>query len=284
MNSSFSYHTHYHHPASTTVAKTQPANPSPRPATPQAEAGEVALPSNSLSIPDILAWHSIPQDLINAMAGSSLAAGLERMITFSPFPLLPGIPMALGGASGSGKSLTLAKLAARYARQARQSNGRIRRPLVLACDSTPGSYIKLASILRGCDIDLIKAYGGLSPDLIDGYNRIILVDLPGLCVYSPTAMAEMKEVVERTRASLSLVIPAGMDPEESTDIAAAFHQCGAKSMIASRMEQSGRIGSIITAAACGLALTYGSYSGSINEGFTQLTPTILARRLLVLPG
>lgn len=246
--------------------------------------GDVALPANALSIPEILAWHSIPQELINAMAGSSLAAGLERVINFSPFPLRLGVPMALGGASGSGKSLTLAKLAARYARQARQSGGRIRRPLVLACDSMPGSYIKLASILRGCDIDLMKAYGGINPRFIDSYNRIILVDLPGLCVYSPKAMSEMKDVVARTEASLSLVIPAGMDPEESTDIAAAFLQCGAKSMIASRMEQSGRIGSIITAAACGLPLTYGSYSGSINEGFTQLTPTILARRLLVLPG
>lgn len=263
-------------------APPQPVPPQPTPSRPAT--GEVALPANALSIPDILAWHSIPQDLINAMAGSSLAAGLERMIHFSPFPIRPGVPMALGGASGSGKSLTLAKLAARYARQARLSGGRIRRPLVLACDSTPGSYIKLASILRGCDIELVKAYGGISPHLIDGHNRIILVDLPGLCVYSPTAMTEMKDVVNRTQASLSLVIPAGMDPEESTDIAAAFHQCGAKSMIASRMEQSGRIGSVITAAACGLSLTYGSYSGSINEGFTQLTSTILARRLLVLPG
>ncbi|MCX8667697.1 hypothetical protein J3T99_08735 [Acetobacteraceae bacterium B3987] len=276
MNSFAPYQTsHQLSPNSTGPAK---------PDTPQEAGGEVALPANALSIPDILAWHSIPQELINAMAGSSLAAGLERMIDFSPFPLRLGVPMALGGASGSGKSLTLAKLAARYARQARQSGGRIRRPLVLACDSTPGSYIKLASILRGCDIDLMKAYGGINPRFIDSYNRIILVDLPGLCVYSPKAMTEMKDVVARTEASLSLVIPAGMDPEESTDIAAAFQQCGAKSMIASRMEQSGRIGSIITAAACGLSLTYGSYSGSINEGFTQLTPAILARRLLVLPG
>ncbi|MCX5619975.1 hypothetical protein [Bombella pollinis] len=248
------------------------------------ETGDVVLPSNALSVPEILAWHSIPQELITAMAGSSLAEGLERVIHFAPLPLTPGIPLALGGASGSGKSLTLAKLAARYARQARQSKGKLRQPLVLACDSTPGSYIKLASILRGCDLELVKAYGGMDPEEIDGQDRIILVDLPGLCVYSPTAMTEMREVIDRTKARLSLVVPAGMDPEESTDIAAAFHHCGADSLIASRMEQAGRIGSIITAAACGLSLTYGSYSGSINEGFTQLTPAILARRLLVLPG
>lgn len=263
------------------IEETFMTTPSSSPTSPLS--GSLSLPLNGLNIPDILAWHSIPRALINAMSGNTLSAGLESVITFSRLPLEPGIPLALGGASGSGKTLTLAKLATRYARQAQQSGGKLKKPLILACDSTPGSYTKLASILKGCDVDLIKAYGGLSPDLLNSPNRIILVDLPGVCVYSRTAMAEMAEIIERTQARLSLVIPAGMDPEEATDIAAIFQEQGAHSMIASRLEQSGRIGGVITAAACGLDLTYGSYSGNINAGFTQLTATILARRLLLLP-
>ncbi|MDF7679062.1 hypothetical protein PT277_10250, partial [Acetobacteraceae bacterium ESL0709] len=193
-------------------------------------------------------------------------------------------PMALGGASGSGKTLTLAKLAARYALQAQQSEGHIKKPIVLACDKNPGSYVKLASILQGYDVELIQAYHGLMPTIEDRDRRVILVDLPGVCIYSKVGMTEMMEIVEKTQADLSLVIPAGMDPEESSDIAAAFRKHGAQSMVASRLEQSGRIGGVISAAACGLRLTYGSYSPLIGAGFAHLTPQILAKRLLILPS
>lgn len=244
---------------------------------------ESSLPLPSLSVTDVLLWHSIPRPLVKAMSGGTIAEGLERMITFGKLPLLFGKPVALGGASGSGKTLTLAKLAARYALQARQSNGQIKKPVVLACDKNPGSYVKLVSILQGYDVDIIQAYQGPMPIIDDQDKRVILVDLPGVCIYSKVGMSEMMEIVERTKADLCLVIPAGMDPEESTDIAAAFKRQGAQSMVASRLEQSGRIGGVITAAACGLRLTYGSYSPHINAGFTHLSPQILAKRLLILP-
>ncbi|QHI96477.1 hypothetical protein GT348_08950 (plasmid) [Aristophania vespae] len=245
---------------------------------------EASLPLPSLSVTDVLLWHSIPRPLVQAMSGSTIAEGLSKMITFGRLPLIFGKPMALGGASGSGKTLTLAKLAARYALQAQQSDGRIKKPVVLACDKNPGSYVKLASILQGYDVELIQAYHGLMPSIEDKDKRIILVDLPGVCIYSKVGMTEMMEIVNRTQADLSLVIPAGMDPEESTDIAATFRKHGAQSLIASRLEQSGRIGGVITAAACGLRLTYGSYSSHIEAGFAHLTPQILAKRLLILPG
>lgn len=245
---------------------------------------ETSLPLPSLSVTDVLLWHSIPRPLVKAMSGNTIAEGLSRMISFGRLPLIFGKPMALGGASGSGKTLTLAKLAARYALQAQQSEGRIKKPVVLACDKNPGSYVKLASILQGYNVELIQAYHGLIPIIEEKEKRIILVDLPGVCIYSKIGMTEMMEIVERTQADLSLVIPAGMDPEESSDIAAAFKKHGAQSMVASRLEQSGRIGGVISAAACGLRLTYGSYSSHISAGFAHLTPQILAKRLLILPG
>lgn len=242
-----------------------------------------SLPLPSLSVEDILLWHSIPRPLVAAMSGGTLEEGLCKAIAFERLPMTPGRIIALGGAPGSGKSLTLAKLAARYALKAQKSEGRLKKPLVLACDHNPGSYAKLASVLTGYDVELVKAYHGIVPTGLDRQDRMTLVDLPGVCIYSRSGMAEMQEIVERTGATLSLVIPAGMDPEETADIADAFYKKGARTLIASRLEQSGRIGGIVTAAACGLTLTYGSFSSSITAGFTHLTPQILAKRLLILP-
>lgn len=242
-----------------------------------------SLPLPSFSVEDILLWHSIPRPLVAAMSGSTLADGLCKAIAFQKLPMVPGLTLALGGAPGSGKSLTLAKLAARYALKAQRSEGILKKPLILACDHNPGSYAKLASVLNGYDVELVKAYHGIVPQSLDREERMTLVDLPGVCIYSRSGMTEMEEIVERTNAMLSLVIPAGMDPEETADIADAFRKKGASTMIASRLEQSGRIGGIITAAACGLPLTYGSFSSSITAGFTHLTPPILSKRLLILP-
>ncbi len=240
------------------------------------------LPSQSMNDFDILQWHSTPQAILDIMEGPTLADKLSSVLEFGDLPVATGIPIALGGASGSGKSLTLAKLAARYARQAIQSAGQIKEPLVLACDDTPGSYEKLKSVLKGCRVSIQQPPNSIYS--LDGENRIVLIDLPGINIYSPKAMKHMLEIIERFRARLSLVIPAGMDPEEAADIAGTFKECGTNTIIASRLEQSGRIGSVITAAACGLKLTYGSYSGNVNAGFSKLSAKMLAGRLVQLPN
>lgn len=240
-----------------------------------------SLPSRHMNDVDILQWHSIPYGIREIMEGETLSEKLSSVIEFGELPITTGIPIALGGASGSGKSLTLAKLAARYARQAIQSAGQIKEPLVLACDDTPGSYEKLKSVLKGCRVSIQQPPNSIYG--LDGENRVVLIDLPGINIYSKTAMKHMMDIVERFRARMSLVIPAGMDPEEAADIAGIFKNCGTNTLIASRLEQSGRIGSVITAAACGLKLTYGSYSGNVNEGFSKLSAQMIADRLIQLP-
>ncbi|MFT8655665.1 MAG: hypothetical protein ABF785_03110 [Acetobacter papayae] len=79
-----------------------------------------------------------------------------------------------------------------------------------------------------------------------------------------------------------MVLPAGMDAEEVADVAAAYRQLGAERMIATRLDQAGRIGSVITAAACGLALTYAGYSPSVHGGVARCDAALLARCLMVV--
>lgn len=245
----------------------------------------VALPVNHLRVEDILRWHSVPQPLINALAGRTLADGLTNVLSFGALPDATQTPLAFGGASGSGKTLVLAKLAARYILAEEHKNSPP--PLIIACDHTAGSFAKLSALLQPYNIPIIQ--GSTSEILADAVQhkepgQPIWVDLPGICVYSPVSMGKMMQMVERIGATLSLVLPAGLDAEESADIGYAFAQRGATTMVASKMDQAGRVGGIIAAAACGLTLTYGSCSSSIVGGLVPLDADILANRLLTLPS
>lgn len=239
----------------------------------------IELPVAHLTVEDILRWHSVPRPLIEALAGASLAEGLEHVLSFNTLQDAVAAPLAFGGASGSGKTLVLAKLAAKNA-----LNGTP--PLVIACDHNAGSLAKLSALLQPFNIKVVVAR---TPENVAAAinerppGQPVLCDLPGICVYSPLSMSKMIQMVDILGADLSLVLPAGLDAEESADIGEMFAECGATTMIASKMDQAGRVGGIIAAAACGLTLTYGSCSSSIVGGLVSLSPMVLARRLLTLP-
>lgn len=246
---------------------------------PPLQSGGIDLPVGHLTVEDILRWHSVPQPLIEALAGGSLSGGLENVLNFGALPNGIDAPLAFGGASGSGKTLVLAKLAAQNALYGTP-------PLVIACDHNMGSLAKLSALLQPFNIEVVIAK---TPESVAHAinsrpaGQPVLCDLPGICVYSALSMSKMLQMVDILGADLSLVLPAGLDTEESADIGEMFVECGATTMIASKMDQAGRVGGIIAAAACGLTLTYGSCSSNIVGGLVSLTPNVLARRLLTLP-
>ncbi|WP_208864157.1 P-loop NTPase family protein [Acetobacter persici] len=246
----------------------------------------MALPVHNLTVEDILKWHSLPKELITALSGGTLASGLERLLTFGELPVAPGKPIAFSGASGSGKTMALAKLAVRLSQQNVEGQ---KPPLVVACDTTPGSFAKLVTILDPYNVQVIdgKDLPNEIPEILKSRrtaSRRVLVDLPGVCIYNQTAMSRISDIIRVLNSSLCVVIPAGMDPEEAADIASAMSMIGGKYVIGSRLEQSGRIGGLLTAAACGLKMTYGSHSEHITKGFSLLTPNVAAKRLLNLPS
>ncbi|RFD21552.1 hypothetical protein DY926_00155 [Komagataeibacter melaceti] len=250
----------------------------------EAYAAGVELPIRP-TVEDVLRWHAIPQALVAALSGGYLANGLDELLSFGTLPIDRPAPLAFGGPSGGGKTLALAKIVARYV-MANQGKD-VPLPYVVICDQNPGDFEKLAALVKPFRIPVIQV--GTPDALVDAVSQRrkgqpLLLDLPGVCVYSPVSMARMMRMVESIGAELTLVLPAGLDAEESADIGAAFAQSGALTMIASRMDQAGRIGGIITAAACGLTLTYGGCSSAVVGGLATLNAPMLARRLLTLPA
>ncbi|MBO1362107.1 hypothetical protein J2D73_20230, partial [Acetobacter sacchari] len=108
----------------------------------------------------------------------------------------------------------------------------------------------------------------------------VLIDTEAIDVYSADAHAILVEIRAVAGAQLCLALPAGMDSEESADIAEIFQKARTRMMIATKLDQTRRVGNIVAAAACGLALTEAGISSNIVGGLKRLTPEYLSSRLL----
>ena len=79
-----------------------------------------------------------------------------------------------------------------------------------------------------------------------------------------------------------LVLPAGLDVAEATEIARAYAALGARCMIATRLDQARRLGSVLAAAEAGpLALSEAGVGPNVANDLVPITPDWLATRLSV---
>jgi flagellar biosynthesis GTPase FlhF len=241
-----------------------------------------ALP-DGMTLRDVLAWHVLPAPLAAVLAEGDLPTALGRLLTFAPLALEKATPLAFCGPSGGGQTLALARMAVSHVLRERHVDAA---PLVIACDAVPEGAARLTAWLKPYGVPVFRAATAEAVRAVmsrKGAAQPVLLDLPEGSVYASGGLTPIREVIEQTGSSPVVVVPAGMDAEEAADTAAAYRQIGAERMIATKLDQAGRIGSVITAAACGLALTYAGYSPSVRGGAARCDAGLLARRLMVVP-
>ncbi|WP_424814654.1 GTP-binding protein [Roseococcus sp. YIM B11640] len=219
--------------------------------------------------------HNMPTELAQRLSATPLERGLGERLSFAPLP--DERPIMLVGPPGAGKTLACAKLAARAAMAQRE-------PIVVTADGArAGAVEQLAAFTRLLNLPLAvaaqpevlrKALARRRPGqpaLIDGFG----------C--NPFDLAQAKRLLELIRAADAdpvLVLPAGLDAEESAEIARAFHLLGARHLLPTRLDMARRLGGVLAAAAAGLALTEAGTGPQVAHGMTTLTPAWLAERLL----
>lgn len=226
---------------------------------------------------ETLLWHRIPEVLVDDLMTTSLAGGISRLVRFGSFSFSPSkAPLALAGPPGSGKTLSVAKLATRLVFSGNA-------PLVISTDCRrDGGIEQLAVHTRRLGIPLLAAgdISTLKRALGQRKNgQPVLIDTAATDPYALETHAVLTELTSATRAQICLTLPAGYDTEESADIAEIFSKAGTRMMIPTRMDQSRRVGNILTAAACGLVLTEGGISDTAPDGLVRLSAELLAERL-----
>lgn len=218
----------------------------------------------------------------------ALAGALDALLTFHPFPAVsPHAParcwMAIGP-PGAGKTVSLAKLAARSALAGRSI-------AMMTTDTVrAGGTAQMETFARlmGCEARLLRDGDDLRAAL-DGKkgapslpDQDIFIDTQSINPFDDDDARQIEALVAATPAHPILVMAAGGDALESADIAAACARFGAKSLLFTRLDMTARLGGVLASAyASALPLIGFGDSPHIARALTPTTPLSLAR--LILP-
>jgi flagellar biosynthesis protein FlhF len=230
---------------------------------------------NHRPIPPDLARHNVPAALAQKLAQGKLATALGTVLGFGKLPLGPA-PMLLCGPPGAGKTLTTAKLATRLVMAGAK-------PLLITADGKKaGAAEQLAAFARVLDLPLAIASGpaALAKALARrAEGQPVLVDLPGCDPFNPVGARGLAALLDVAKGAPVLVLPAGLDADESAETASAFRLLGCRWLLPTRLDAARRLGGVLAAAATGLKLTEAGTGQDAVAGLEPLSPEWLAKRL-----
>lgn len=177
----------------------------------------------------------------------------------------------LVGPPGSGKTVTIAKLAAMLLEQ-----GKKVRVITLDTIKASGAW-QLEEYLKPLSLQLYVGHEYLP---VARPKEIILIDTPALDINILRSQEYLKTLRKKINVPFTLVLPADMNPIEAEEIAQSYLEVDTDTLIVTRMELSKRCGVLLRAAYQGLKLTLVSKSPELVEGLQCGTPEIMLERML----
>lgn len=251
---------------------------------------EDALGAVSEKLTDVMLRHGMTDEITDQVVSCAavlgqeqpdiaLTAALEHLFSFRPLSQKPaGTACMMVGPPGAGKTLAVAKLAARSV-LAGESVAVVTTDVVRA-----GGAEQLSSLTRLMNLTLVKASGPKQLHAVMeriGAAKRIFIDTPGLNPFSPEDMRLLARYAAAGDIEPVLVMPAGLDPDESGEIARIYAAVGARCMMPVRLDLARRLGGILAAAHHGgLIFAESSATPKIADGLEPLTPRRLARILM----
>ncbi len=227
----------------------------------------------------VRARHEAEPSILNA-----LSYGLGRHFSFqTPAELWTERPLIMCGPHGSGKTLALAKMAARSVLRGLQ-------PVVITTDVVrAGAIEQLAAFTRIMGIDLKTADEPASlQELLQSLpeeRHQVLIDTAAVNPFDQEAVDLLGEMVAIAKAEPMIVLAAGTDPVEAGTIATTLRAVGARHLIATRLDATTRFGSLLAAADLGrLHFAYLGRSTSVTAGLQEAQPETLAELLAAKGG
>ena len=239
---------------------------------------------------EALLAHGIPNRLLERLVDASFLVGSDdptealtgafrQVFTFHSFANRRSKqPLMLIGAPGSGKTLTVAKLAARAVFAKRKTR------LITTDTIRAGGIEQLHAFARLMKLPMQTAE---SEDQLvrlvsmSAADETVIIDAPGINPYSARDMMELAGYIKAVNAEPVLVMAAGGDVVDSMDQAQEFAKLGATRMIVTRLDMVRRLGGML-AAADAARLPFSEYSSTADvvDGLSTFDPRHLARMLL----
>ncbi len=238
---------------------------------------------------NILAYHGVITSLSDRLIGRAgragstdpnlaLAAALDETFRFAPIPNRDfARPVILVGPAGAGKTVTTAKLATRLVVQGLQAT------VVNADVSRAAAAEQLGAFtaILGVELESVTTPEELARVVSrSAAGHAVFIDSFAVNPFDGAEIVRLGEFIASIDADPVLVLAAGLDAAEAADIAMAFADLGAKRMITTRIDQTRRLGSVLSAAhAGGLAIADAGVTPHVADGLTTLNPVSLARLL-----
>jgi flagellar biosynthesis protein FlhF len=239
---------------------------------------------------DIMLRHVVPNDVMDnilataAMTGlgdtqSALTAAIDHLYKFVPMPQKSKRKaMMLVGPPGAGKTLMVAKMATRAVMDGLNV-------AVITTDTVrAGGVEQLQAFTKILNIPLQKAK--TRDDLNRALNQtsdhdVVIIDTAGTNPHDPDDMSRIARLCDAGTIEPVLAMTAGMDAEESSEIARSFALLGVQRMIATRLDIARRLGGLLAGAQKGgLAFCDLSFSPRVTDGIDDMTPQTMAEFLV----
>ena len=213
----------------------------------------------------------------------ALVAAIEHLFNFRPLPRKPvRKPIMVVGPPGAGKTLAIAKMAARGTMDSLKIG-------VITTDTIrAGGVDQLEAFTKLLRIPLQKL--AAAEDLGDMLSRMqgydqILIDTAGLNPFNAGEIKNLARLIGDNAGSGSfdtyMVLPAGADAEESGDMARAFSSVGVNGLIPTRLDIARRLGGLLSAALHGhMVFADSSHTPKVADGLSAMTPQSLAALLM----
>lgn len=239
---------------------------------------------------DVMLRHSVPEDVTDMILScatlvglekphTALIAALEHLFGFRPLPVRAHRkPLMLVGPPGGGKTLAAAKMAARA----------ILNDLKVAVITTDtvraGGVEQLAAFTRILQVPLMKAKTPAELkaclEKAAGADQVI-IDTGGTNPFDKQDVADLAKLIGSGEFDSLLTLPAGIDAEESGEMARIYSAVGVRWLLPARVDIARRMGGLLQAAHLGgMSFADASNNPQVAEGFMPVTPKTLCNLLM----
>ena len=241
-------------------------------------------------ITDAMLRHAVPEDVMDQILscatvvgfeqpGVAMIAAIEHLFQFSPLPQKAmNKAMLFCGPPGSGKTLAVAKTAARGVMNGLKVG-------VISTDTVrAGGIEQLAAFTKLLRINIQKAESPQQlAQTIEALRACdqILIDTAGMNPFNTEDIKRLAKLIGASDIEPYLVLPGGMDAEESGEMGRVFATIGVHTLVPSRIDMARRLGGLLSAAHHGgMNFADASNTPKVADGLISLNPKTLSKLLM----